>query len=153
PMTRALKGETVRNQEIEIRRRKTGERLFIGSFNASPVRDAAGEIQQVVVSIHDITQHRQLEEELRQGARRKDDFLATLAHELRNPLAPIRNGLQILKLTGGKEPAIQQTIDMMQRQMSHLVRLVDDLLDVSRISRGRVELRRESRVLQEVLGG
>lgn len=81
--------------------------------------------------------------ELRDTDRRKDEFLATLAHELRNPLAPIRNSLQILKLPGVDPQTAQQTRDIMERQVQHLVRLVDDLLDVSRVMRGKIELRKE----------
>ena len=73
----------------------------------------------------------------READRRKDEFLATLAHELRNPLAPIRNGLQILKHTEGDNPAVEPLRAMMERQVKHLARLVDDLLDVSRITTGR----------------
>lgn len=83
------------------------------------------------------------EEMLRENDRRKDEFLATLAHELRNPLAPIRNSLHILRLTSGGEPASEQVCDTIERQVGHLVRLVDDLLEVSRITRGKVELRLE----------
>lgn len=83
------------------------------------------------------------EEMLRDNDRRKDEFLATLAHELRNPLAPIRNSLHILRLTGGGEPASEQVCDTIERQVGHLVRLVDDLMEVSRITRGKVELRLE----------
>ena len=90
----------------------------------------------------DITERKLAEETLRDADRRKDAFLATLAHELRNPLAPIRNGLQILsKRAAGRDEIVQQTLTMMQRQMSHLVRLVDDLLDVSRITRGKLALK------------
>lgn len=99
----------------------------------------------------DFIERVRVEEALREGERRKDEFLATLAHELRNPLAPIRNGLQILKLRGPSEPTLERVSSMMERQMSHLVRLVDDLLDVSRISRGKLELRRERLLLTEVL--
>ena len=84
--------------------------------------------------------HRQAAEALREADSRKDEFLATLAHELRNPLAPLRSSLEVLKLTDGKSPAL----DIMERQLSHLVRLVDDLMEVSRITRGEVELRKES---------
>ena len=91
-----------------------------------------------------------IEEELRQRAeqlaemdQRKDEFLATLAHELRNPLAPIRNSLQILRLSGDAGPAAKRVHEMMERQVNHMVRLVDDLLDVSRITRGKIELRKE----------
>ena len=79
---------------------------------------------------------RRLTADLSEADRRKDEFLATLAHELRNPLAPIRNGLQIMRLSGGSGAAGEQVRTMMERQLSQIVRLVDDLLDVSRISRG-----------------
>jgi signal transduction histidine kinase/ActR/RegA family two-component response regulator len=83
------------------------------------------------------------EEALRKADRRKDEFLAILAHELRNPLAPIRNSLHVLQLTGRDDPAARRVAEMMERQVSHMVRLVDDLLEVSRITRGKIELRRE----------
>ncbi len=83
------------------------------------------------------------EELLREADRRKDEFLATLAHELRNPLAPIRNGLQILRLGRGNHQAEEQARAMIERQVQQMVRLIDDLLDLSRISRGKIELRRE----------
>ena len=89
---------------------------------------------------------------LRDADRRKDDFLATLAHELRNPLAPIRNGVELLRLLGGTNPMLERTTQMMERQMQHLVRLVDDLLDVSRITRGKVQLRRQPVTLRDVVG-
>ncbi len=85
----------------------------------------------------------QLYQALREAGRRKDEFLATLAHELRNPLAPISNSLQILKLSRVDAATARQTAEMMERQVHHLVRLVDDLLDVSRVMRGKIELRRE----------
>ncbi len=85
----------------------------------------------------------QLYKELREADRRKDEFLATLAHELRNPLAPIRNGLQVLRLAGADESTAEQARTMMDRQLTQMVRLVDDLLDVSRITRNKLELRRE----------
>ncbi len=80
---------------------------------------------------------------LRDADRRKDEFLATLAHELRNPLAPIRNALQILKMPRVDAATVERSRDMMERQVHHLVRLVDDLLDVSRVMRGKIELRKE----------
>ena len=99
-----------------------------------------------------------IEEELRQRAeqlaamdQRKDEFLATLAHELRNPLAPIRNSLQILRLSGDAGPAAKRVHEMMERQVNHMVRLVDDLLEVSRITRGKIELRKERIDLAAVL--
>ncbi len=86
---------------------------------------------------------RQAEEKLKDEARRKDEFLAMLAHELRNPLAPVRNALEIMKMSGVNVEEVQQAREMMERQIHHLVRLVDDLLDVSRIMRNRIELRKE----------
>lgn len=99
----------------------------------------------------DITDRMRLEEELLQANRRKDEFLATLAHELRNPLAPIRNSLHLLRLAGAGEPANVQILEMMERQVKHMVRLVDDLLEVSRITRGKIELRKERIELAAVL--
>jgi signal transduction histidine kinase/ActR/RegA family two-component response regulator len=81
--------------------------------------------------------------ELKAADRRKDEFLAMLAHELRNPLAPIRNALHIMKMPGANGEAIKHAREMTERQIRHMVRLVDDLLDVSRIMRGRIELRKE----------
>jgi PAS domain S-box-containing protein len=93
---------------------------------------------------HDITSRKVAEEALKDADRRKDEFLATLAHELRNPLAPIRNSLHLLRLSGDLSPMLNQVRDIMERQVNHMVRLIDDLLDVSRISRGKIELRKES---------
>ena len=86
---------------------------------------------------------------LTEADRRKDEFLATLAHELRNPLAPIRNGLDILRASPTVGNA-EEVRDMMDRQLSHLVRLVDDLLDVSRVSQGKIELRKARIALSDV---
>jgi signal transduction histidine kinase/DNA-binding response OmpR family regulator len=83
------------------------------------------------------------DEALREVGRRKDEFLATLAHELRNPLAPIRHAVDILQLKGSPDPTAQAAQDMIDRQVTHMVRLIDDLLDVSRITHGTLELRRQ----------
>ena len=95
------------------------------------------------------------DEALREADRRKDEFLATLSHELRNPLTPIVNGLHLIKASAGREPATTEARQMMERQLRHLVRLIDDLLDVSRISRGRLELHLErvdvARVLERAI--
>jgi signal transduction histidine kinase len=87
---------------------------------------------------------------LKLADQRKDVFLATLAHELRNPLAPIRNGLQVIRMTDN-EKVIAQVEDMMERQINHMVRLIDDLLDVSRISQGKIVLRKEKIKLSDIL--
>lgn len=91
----------------------------------------------------DVTERRKTEEELREADRKKDEFLATLAHELRNPLAPIRSGIQFLNKQELPEP-VMKTLAMMNRQTKHIIHLVDDLLDVSRITRGKIELRQEN---------
>jgi PAS domain S-box-containing protein len=92
------------------------------------------------------------EESLREADRRKDEFLATLAHELRNPLAPIRHGLHVLRVMDRNSEAAEQTRAIMERQTNHLVRLVDDLLEVSRVSRGKIDLRKEPVGLADVVG-
>lgn len=100
---------------------------------------------------HEMGERRSAEEALRVADRRKDEFLATLAHELRNPLAPLRNGLEILRLAG-QDPAKAQLVrEMMQRQLNQMVRLVDDLLDVSRITTDRLVIKKEPVSLQAVL--
>jgi signal transduction histidine kinase len=97
-----------------------------------------------------LAESRQLTEALWQADRHKDEFLATLAHELRNPLAPLRNGLEILKMTAAG-PAADKAREMMDRQLGHMVRLVDDLLDISRLSQGKLELRRKRVELRTVV--
>src|SRR4029079_1810399 len=97
----------------------------------------------VVCYFRDISRTVLAREALREADSRKDEFLATLSHELRNPLAPLRSALEMLKLAAKKGITAGAALDIMDRQMSHLVRLVDDLLEVSRITRGQVELRRE----------
>jgi PAS domain S-box-containing protein len=126
--------------EIEYRfRSRDGEyRWFLG--RAVPVRGESGQIAQWVGTCTDIEDMKRAEESLREADRRKDEFLAMLAHELRNPLAPIRSGLDILAMDPGNH---HMTISLMQEQVQHVVRLVDDLLDVSRIIRGNVDLRKE----------
>jgi signal transduction histidine kinase/ActR/RegA family two-component response regulator len=88
---------------------------------------------------------------LRQADKQKDEFLATLSHELRNPLAPIRNALHILRLAGADEQTRTRVIDTMERQTTNVIRLVDDLMELSRINEGRIELRKERVKLQAVL--
>lgn len=105
----------------------------------------------VVVAHEDVTKRKVAEDRLRDADRRKDEFLATLAHELRNPLAPIRNGLEILRLEGSGGEMVREARSMMERQLTHMVRLVDDLLDVSRITRNKLELRKERVALATVI--
>jgi PAS domain S-box-containing protein len=109
---------------------------------AFPIRDDAGHIVHWFGTNTDITAQLQAEEALREADRRKDEFLAMLAHELRNPLAPIRTGLELLKLLTDDPVQLEETRSMMERQTRQLITLVDDLLDVSRITRSKLELRK-----------
>lgn len=93
--------------------------------------------------------YRALSESLQRADKYKDEFLAILAHELRNPLAPVQTGIEVMRLTEGMPAATEFPLSMMERQMAHLVRLVDDLLDISRISRGKVNLRLEKVDIEE----
>jgi len=115
-------------------------RPFLTRVN--PLRDAGGRIVYWFGTNTDVSDIKRMEQALRDADRRKDEFLATLAHELRNPLAPIRNSLQILKMPRVDVGTAQRTREMMERQVNHLVRLVDDLMDVSRVVRGKIELRK-----------
>jgi PAS domain S-box-containing protein len=126
-----------------------GRKLFFSSSLVPVIED--GKLLRVWGTQRDITERKEVEHLLLENERRKDEFLAILAHELRNPLAPVRNGLQILRLRAAADSVLQTTVAMMDRQMTHLVRLVDDLLDVSRITRGKLELRRQNVLLSDVL--
>jgi signal transduction histidine kinase len=122
----------------------TAGRVVTFRSHKFPLFDDAGKVYAVCGVSTEIT-------DVVEADRRKDEFIATLAHELRNPLAPIRNGLEIFKRTPGLPPAVGKVRDMMDRQLTHLVRLMDDLLDVSRISRDKLELRVRSVTLQEIV--
>jgi PAS domain S-box-containing protein len=124
-------------------RRKDGS-LFSGEIMGRQLPD--GRLQAILRDITDRRMRAKLQEQagrLREADRRKDEFLAMLAHELRNPLAPIRNAVQILKRAGLDETRSAWCRDLIDRQIEQLARLVDDLLDVSRITRGKIELRKE----------
>ena len=106
-------------------------------------RDSAGIPVRLVGNVVDITERKLAEEKLAESNRRKDEFLAMLAHELRNPLAPIRNSVHVLQGSDLSDSVQRKCHDMIDRQVVHMARLLDDLLDVSRITRGTLELRKE----------
>ena len=107
----------------------------------APLRGADGAADRVIAIVNEVTEQVGARKRLEEADRRKDEFLAMLSHELRNPLAPLANALEIVRLNGGAaEPPV---LAMMERQLKQLVRLTDDLLDMSRITRGSFELRRE----------
>lgn len=148
-LERLRRGERVDHFET-IRVTKDGRRLDI-SLTVSPLFDDEGRVIGASKVARDITERKRAEAALRDADRRKDEFLALLAHELRNPLAPLRNGLQVLRLAGGDAETIAQVRDMMDRQLDHMVRLIDDLLDVARISQSKMELRRSRVPLAAVI--
>jgi PAS domain S-box-containing protein len=140
-LERIREGRRVEPYETQ-RLRKDGTRIDV-AITVSPVRDEAGDIVGAATIARDITARKRYEAALREADRRKDEFLATLAHELRNPLAPLSNALQVLKHAGADTAIAEKARGLMERQLAHLVRLVDDLLDVSRITTGKIELRKE----------
>ncbi|WP_205678810.1 ATP-binding protein [Aquisphaera insulae] len=150
------------DREIEevraTRKPLRGEVPFTGTFGRRiydyllvPVLGAGGEVEAVAGTTRDVTERKEMEQELRDHDRKKDDFIALLAHELRNPLAPIRNGLNVLRLAGAESAVARETREMMERQLTHMVRLIDDLLDISRINRNKMELRLSRVPLAEAL--
>jgi len=148
-LARIARGDRVEHFET-VRVSKQGRRIDI-SLTVSPVRDGAGRIVGASKIARDITDRKRAEEALREADRRKDQFIALLAHELRNPLAPLRSGLQVMRMAGGDANAVAQARAMMERQLGHMVRLIDDLLDVSRISQSKMELRRSRVLLTDVV--
>ncbi|MBY0397147.1 MAG: PAS domain S-box protein, partial [Thermoleophilia bacterium] len=120
--------------------RRDGEYRWLQNVG-TPHSNPSGEFVGFFGCSLDVTDARRAAEALAEVDRRKDEFLATLAHELRNPLAPIRNGLQLMKLAGADPAEVERSRSMMERQLEQMVRLVDDLMDVARITRGKVDLR------------
>jgi PAS domain S-box-containing protein len=140
-ISRLRRGERIDHFET-TRVAKDGRHIDI-SVTISPIRDASGKIIGASKVARDITPQKLMEAERRDGDRRKNEFLATLAHELRNPLAAVCNSLQLLALDDSLSPTVVQIREIMDAQGKQLIRLVDDLLDASRIARGQIELRRE----------
>ena len=138
-----------------------GETAFTGAsglpgiydYIFTPVRGPNGEVESIIGISRDITERKRTEEALRQADHQKNTFLARLAHELRNPLAPIRNAAQIFRSNPVAEPKLLWASEVIDRQVGHLSRLIDDLVDVSRISRNNLELRTQRIALQDVIRG
>jgi signal transduction histidine kinase len=137
--------------EVEHRvRRIDGTEGFVLS-RAVPIFGDKAEITEWFGAATDLTAHRKFEDQLRDADRRKDEFLAILAHELRNPLATLRSGLYLAGRSAPADGPLASTFEMMNRQLAMLVHLVDDLTDVGRISTGKIRIRREQLTVQEVL--
>jgi PAS domain S-box-containing protein len=143
-------GRPLLNVEVRGKTHATpeGDRIWREDF--FPVR-VGREIIGIGAVVKDITERRQAEIERLEADQRKDQFLATLAHELRNPLAPLQTAVDALRLAGTDAAALPRLVDLMDRQVSYLSRLVDDLMDVSRITRGKVQLRLETCDVREVI--
>ncbi|MGZ5198914.1 MAG: PAS domain S-box protein [Telluria sp.] len=131
---------------------------FTVYFKGFVVRDAYGNNLGLATITRDISEQKRSEDALRRIAadlseadHRKSEFLATLAHELRNPLAPIRTGLDLLRIGGGDAATGERVHDMMERQLGHLIHLVDDLLDVARITRGKIALKKQAVDLRAIV--
>ena len=137
-------------QPVEI------EREFPGAGRRAILLDARrvageGDTTTIVVAAQDITERKRTEEQLQAASRRKDEFLALLAHELRNPLAPVRTGLEVIRVAGDTPEAVRRVRPIMERQLGQMVRLIDDLLDVSRITSGKIVLQRTPTSLAELI--
>jgi PAS domain S-box-containing protein len=147
----ATGGEYALDIEVRLRRADGVYRWF--RLNGEPVPDGSGAVEKWVGTCTDVEERKRAEEGLREADRRKDEFLAMLAHELRNPLAPIRNTVKLLRQTGASDAGSEWARDVIERQVDQLTRLVDDLLDVSRITRGKIQLQLEPLDLATVVAG
>jgi two-component system CheB/CheR fusion protein len=144
-----LTGARVEHEE-EVEFARSGPHWISGVY--VPVFAANGSVDGWVAVITDITQRKHLELALLEADRRKDEFLAVLAHELRNPLAPMRNALEYLRLQAPEDANLNHARDIIDRQLTHMSRLVDDLLDLSRVTQGRIQLQRARVAVGVVVG-
>jgi PAS domain S-box-containing protein len=136
--------------ELRIKHAHDGHyRWFL--LRSVPVFDEKGSLIKWYGTSTDINEHKLLETEQREANRRKDEFLASMGHELRNPLPPIRNALEIMRLSSNNPQAVERGRSMIERQLNQLVRLIDDLLDLSRFTRGKIRLRIETVELSDIL--
>jgi two-component system CheB/CheR fusion protein len=145
---RVLGGEQVEHErcvDFKGLRRRWVRSVFTPTF------DASGAVDGWVAIAMDIHDRKSAEEALKEADRRKDEFLAVLAHELRNPLAPIRNAVAILGRKGPQDPEVAWSQGVIERQLEQLSRLIDDLLDIERIARGRFVLRKDAVPLETVI--
>jgi PAS domain S-box-containing protein len=151
PVTRVIRqGGVVGLANHTVLIARTGGEVPIDDSGA-PIRDGRGRIVGVVLVFRDVTERRRAERATEEADRRKDEFLAMLAHELRNPLAPIRNAAHTLGLLGGHDTRLHWVSEVIERQVGLMTRLVDDLLDVSRITSGKITLQRAPVPIREVV--
>ena len=148
-LARIARGERLEHFET-VRMTKDGRLLDI-SLTISPIRDASGQIIGASKIARDITGRKRDEEALKESHRQKDQFIALLAHELRNPLAPLKTALHVMQLAEGHPARVAKAREVMERQLGHMVRLIDDLLDISRIGQNKLELRRAKVAVSDVV--
>lgn len=140
--------------EVRVRHGDGSLRWVVVRCQLQAVAAGAGLPSRLLMgTVVDVTERKASEQALAQSDRRKNEFLATLAHELRNPLAPLRNGLAVLRLAGDDATTRERTLQTLERQVGLMVRLIDDLLDLGRISRDQLELRRRPINLAQVVEG
>jgi len=156
PICQALQSREPQRQVGALFWHKDGHAIPV-SYSIVPLSEAEG--NGAVITFSDTSERQRLEHELRQHTeelaeteRRRTEFIATLAHELRNPLAPIRTALQMMRKASDNATSMAQLRDMMERQLGQLVHLVDDLLDIARVSSGQMTLKKERVSLQDILG-
>ena len=155
-IARLKAGQKIEHYETE-RLRRNGENITV-SLTISPIKDNEGNVVGASKIVRDVTEQKRLEDNLRRLAadlseadRRKNEFLATLAHELRNPLAPMSNMLAVLKRADGDPQVVRRAHETIERQLAQMVRLVDDLLDLNRITHDRLDLRRSEVELSSIV--
>ena len=135
-MALALENNKEFNGHEIIIERPDGSRIT-ALAHANPIHDESGKLLGAVNVLVDISERKRAEDTLKKADRAKNEFIATLAHELRNPMAPIRNAVQVLQLEETPSPKLQWALEVIDRQMQHMTRLTDDLLDLARITATR----------------
>jgi PAS domain S-box-containing protein len=135
------RNQSVHDFEVEHSFPELGRKTML--LNARPFPPDSKHPELILLAVEDVSAVRERADDLAEASRHKDEFLATLAHELRNPLAPIRNAVQYLGMDGLKEPDVKSARDVIARQVTVMVHLIDELLDVSRISRNKLDIRKE----------
>ncbi|NJN45161.1 MAG: PAS domain-containing protein [Candidatus Competibacteraceae bacterium] len=146
-----LSGEPVLDIEVGGSTHKDPGTQHVWLASYYPVKNAAGTVEAVSAVVQEITERKQAEAMLRESARYKDEYLAMLAHELRNPLAPLRNAAQVLRILDAPDPRLGELRNIIDRQVDHMARMLDDLLDISRIARGKLQLEKEKLDLAELV--
>ncbi|MEZ5582574.1 MAG: CheR family methyltransferase [Candidatus Competibacteraceae bacterium] len=144
-------GEPVLELEVSGNTHKDPDTQHIWLASYYPIKNDAGTVEAVSAVVQEITERKHAEAALHESARYKDEYLAMLAHELRNPLAPLRNAAQVLRILDAPDPRLGELQSIIDRQVDHMARMLDDLLDISRIARGKLQLEEEKLDLAELV--